>query len=774
MPGRAEPTGSDHGAPYSESDPGGSSARFLASGSSDHGGVLPCSDSVGQGVQVEGAAGGAAGELEASRMFSAQGNTTTAAVARKMVKTGMDDCNVSVDMSTDDTSSCGWCGIRPAFLKPCSNITGYLAVVSLTGLLHYLIPFGLIFAVLTTLEKRFHLSSTESGSIASAYQFSAMFFTVFIGYIAEKGHKPVWVGIGSLVLAAGAVVFSLPHFLAEPYYVTPLNQSEVNDSVCPSVYSGQIDRCGTDNPTREDAEDGVRSYYWLFILAQIMLGFAGAPVFTLGVTYLDENLKPKNFGLYLGIYNAFLNAGPALGFFIGAMSLSVFTDLSIDKDGLLITPDNPLWIGAWWLGFLVAAVVVTILAVIIMGFPKTQPGNKKLANTRRSETQKGSEYNKRSGFRKNLLDFPRAVCKIISNPPFMGICFAMASEWFVIAGMAVFIPKFLEAQFNMSSSEVARIIGVMSITAQLSGALGSGLIINRLDLRFKGLLKLCLVCVSISILAALAFTMHCPMVPFSGVTHGKSVKSMYSQGEDMFSLPCNSHCVCSSKPFEPVCGSDGVMYYSPCHAGCTEEASEDSPWVYQNCQCSMEDYTVHVYSSKEGMVTVSSDNKSSYGAYMYQDSSLHTPSLEDGTALPGRCFTSCPYKWPYIIMLWVFFFVNTFAIVPAWAGSIRCVSYSQRSFALGVQTVIYGLGSAPSSIVFGLFIDKACVVWEALCGITQICWLYDNHMFAYTLLGLTLVCKLLSILFFGGAHFLYKPILNKEDDGEKDDKEEDV
>ncbi|XP_071490040.1 solute carrier organic anion transporter family member 4A1-like, partial [Diadema antillarum] len=605
---------------------------------------------------------------------------------------------------------------------PCSNITGYLAVVSLTGLLHYLIPFGLIFAVLTTLEKRFHLSSTESGSIASAYQFSAMFFTVFIGYIAEKGHKPVWVGIGSLVLAAGAVVFSLPHFLAEPYYVTPLNQSEVNDSICPSVYSEQVDRCGTDNPT--------------------------------------------------SIYNAFLNAGPALGFFIGAMSLSVFTDLSMDKDGLLITPDNPLWIGAWWLGFLVAAVVVTILAVIIMGFPKTQPGNKKLANMRRSETQKGSEYNKRSGFRKNLLDFPRAVCKIISNPPFMGICFAMASEWFVIAGMAVFIPKFLEAQFNMSSSEVARIIGVMSITAQLSGALGSGLIINRLDLRFKGLLKLCLVCVSVSILAALAFTMHCPMVPFSGVTHGKSVKSMYSQGEDMFSLPCNSHCVCSSKPFEPVCGSDGVMYYSPCHAGCTEEASEDSPWVYQNCQCSMEDYTVHVYSSKEGMVTVSSDNKSSYGAS--KDSSLHTPSLEDGTALPGRCFTSCSYKWPYIIMLWVFFFVNTFAIVPAWAGSIRCVSYSQRSFALGVQTVIYGLGSAPSSIVFGLFIDKTCVVWEALCGITQICWLYDNHMFAYTLLGLTLVCKLFSILFFGGAHFLYKPVLNKEDDGEKDDKEEDV
>ena len=31
---------------------------------------------------------------------------------------------------------------------------------------------------------------------------------------------------------------------------------------------------------------------------------------------------------------------------------------------------------------------------------------------------------------------------------------------------------------------------------------------------------------------------------------------------------CNSACACA-RDYNPVCGSDGVVYYSACHAGCT-------------------------------------------------------------------------------------------------------------------------------------------------------------------------------------------------------------
>lgn len=31
---------------------------------------------------------------------------------------------------------------------------------------------------------------------------------------------------------------------------------------------------------------------------------------------------------------------------------------------------------------------------------------------------------------------------------------------------------------------------------------------------------------------------------------------------------CNAECGCLQEIYSPVCGSDDIMYYSPCHAGC--------------------------------------------------------------------------------------------------------------------------------------------------------------------------------------------------------------
>lgn len=32
---------------------------------------------------------------------------------------------------------------------------------------------------------------------------------------------------------------------------------------------------------------------------------------------------------------------------------------------------------------------------------------------------------------------------------------------------------------------------------------------------------------------------------------------------------CNSNCDCSPNHLEPICGINGITYFSPCHAGCT-------------------------------------------------------------------------------------------------------------------------------------------------------------------------------------------------------------
>lgn len=37
---------------------------------------------------------------------------------------------------------------------------------------------------------------------------------------------------------------------------------------------------------------------------------------------------------------------------------------------------------------------------------------------------------------------------------------------------------------------------------------------------------------------------------------------------------CNAQCGCLQESYSPVCGTDDIMYYSPCHAGC-RKVSED-------------------------------------------------------------------------------------------------------------------------------------------------------------------------------------------------------
>lgn len=50
------------------------------------------------------------------------------------------------------------------------------------------------------------------------------------------------------------------------------------------------------------------------------------------------------------------------------------------------------------------------------------------------------------------------------------------------------------------------------------GTLLGGFLVNRLKLRGSGIIRFCLLCTFISLLAFFVFLMHCPNMPMAGVT----------------------------------------------------------------------------------------------------------------------------------------------------------------------------------------------------------------------------------------------------------------
>jgi organic anion transporter 3A len=64
---------------------------------------------------------------------------------------------------------------------------------------------------------------------------------------------------------------------------------------------------------------------------------------------------------------------------------------------------------------------------------------------------------------------------------------------------------------------------------------------------------------------------------------------------------------------------------------------------------------------------------------------------------------------------------------------LRSVGEEERSFALGMQFVIFRLfGYIPAPILFGNLIDSTCLLWKSTCGEKGgRCLLYDIEQFRY-------------------------------------------
>jgi len=81
------------------------------------------------------------------------------------------------------------------------------------AVLFWMIGYAYTTGVLRTLERRFGLSSSESGLVQSSNDIMHVTVVVFVGYFGLRGNKPRLICVTLAMAALGNLVMSLPHFV---------------------------------------------------------------------------------------------------------------------------------------------------------------------------------------------------------------------------------------------------------------------------------------------------------------------------------------------------------------------------------------------------------------------------------------------------------------------------------------------------------------------------------------------------------------------------------
>ncbi|XP_031617011.1 solute carrier organic anion transporter family member 4A1 isoform X2 [Contarinia nasturtii] len=630
------------------------------------------------------------------------------------------------DSIKSDRKTFGWFGYQPKCLQHLLSAKWALFWMCWAGALQGLLVNGCINVVITTIEKRYGLRSSQTGLVASGYDIASFVCLVPVTYFGgrKNASKPKWIGLGMIMMGLGSMVFSLPHFLVGSYRAT-----SVETNVC--LTEANVNTTCTDKLI--NANDDLSWNVWFFFLAQLLHGAGAAPLFTLGVTFIDENVSKKMSSVYLGIYYTMTIIGPAVGYVVGGQLLQIYTDfLTVDPLTFGLTPNSKVWIGAWWIGFVFIALICLLLSIPILAYPSSLPGSEKLQQVKVSEAHNGStpkQYSK-------LREMHKAIFALLQNPTLFFLNLAGASEGLIIAGFAAFLPKQIENQFSVTAISAALVMGLITVPAGGGGTFFGGYLVKKFNLACSGIIKMCLISTAIATCFTVCFFISCPNMHFAGITgpYRTQVETYETNTirppqhfAKQFHLEseCNSMCKCSRSHYDPVCGVDGIMYYSPCHAGCFKELNMDNSKVYLDCEC------------------ISVPNKTQDRGY---------------DAINTMCNTKCNNLWYFVSLCFFVMFFTFLSTMPALSGTLRCVHSEQRSFALGIQWIVVRvLGTIPAPMIFGSLIDDSCILWQESCNEAGACLVYDNSSLSRYMLYLALTAKLCSTIFFFGAWMSYIP-----------------
>ncbi|XP_077990658.1 solute carrier organic anion transporter family member 5A1-like, partial [Glandiceps talaboti] len=606
---------------------------------------------------------------------------------------------------------CGLGKFKPECLQCFANINVAFIAINVAAFL-YTFGWGIFVTGLSSIQRRYGLPSWIIGLNAALFETTTMIVVVIVTYLGggPNSHRPRWIGFGIVFAAFGTLLVACVHFMFDAYDYGQIDTTTQNVSnpfgLCIVGDNSSASSC---KASEEQESDYKLSATVLLLVGDSIIGAGFSPILTLGTAYIDDGLPKKKAPLYFGILYAMYPFGLVIGFPFSSLFLSYYVDIDkMSSDEVPITPDDPRWVGAWWMGYLVDGIFVLLSAIPFFLLPKKF----RKESTVDKDTEKKTQEDAGTAILDRIKEFPSATRRLLINVTFMTVSIGHAIEAAVVSGTTTFLTKYMEEQFRVTTTLAANLTGICMVAASTIGVLVGGVYLRRMKPSLVNHGKIMVISGVITfILPITLFFLGCEPERFAGVTepYPGSTSSEWSLEDS-----CNADCQCSNAAYDPICGVDDVTYFSPCHASCAESINSGN---FTSCSCI----------SNVAMPTNGSE------------------------ALSGMCGEQCnTLMILFVVIAFIYSFSSGVPFTCDVIIALRSVDEDDKPFALGIRQMITQLlGWIPTPLYMGAIIDSVCILWsEDECGVTGACWLYDLKDYRLKVIGFTVGMKFLSLLLF--------------------------
>uniref|UniRef100_A0A1I8GXI2 Kazal-like domain-containing protein n=1 Tax=Macrostomum lignano TaxID=282301 RepID=A0A1I8GXI2_9PLAT len=409
--------------------------------------------------------------------------------------------------------------------------------------------------------------------------------------------------------------------------------------------------------------------------------------------------------------------GPASGYLLGGIIVNIYVDL--DKPKELSPDDTNLWVGAWWIGFLISGSISLMGVLPMFGFPKSFRGSAR-KRAARTEESYGDSAQRSAQLTVTMKDFLPTAGIIFSIPTFVCLTLAGTAASITITGLATFGPKLMQQFFRMAASTATLTIGLVSVPCGALGLFTGAMVIRFVAMPVQRLIWMNVGASTIALALVSSFVVRCSPQLLAGVTAPYPETQFVPDMDPNFSAPCNYNCSCVRNKFmfDPVCSADGVLHFSPCFAGCSggnDSFSIDGKRYYTNCSCVTTTKLMH----DRNISAISGDCPSTectsaplfltLKRYYTNCSCVTTTKLmhdRNISAISGDCpSTECTSAPLFLTLVGCFMFCMFFITIPTLQAIMRI----------------------PAPLLLGRLIDTTCSVWNSSCGLQGSCVYYNAH-----------------------------------------------